>query len=184
MKTNLFNSSLLATRIIVVNLLRYSFEKPVNESKAFEDVGLVPDNMHYDKNKPYNGSLRYFMSNDFLLDVKDTRDGSKLVQDNGYCNQIDVDGDGVNDLFCSYLEVWNATNGKNRSHFSFIPPDTNVSLQQAECCEQGECWKGTDCVGERSIYSIDKEGNVSTWICSNGKWRGDAHLKWKWNYTM
>jgi hypothetical protein len=117
-----------------------------------------------------DGSLIYLSSakvssNDYLLNIKDSRDGSDIINENyKYCEAINVTG-AYKDFYCGYDEKWHyifdeeTQRRVHRESFNFKTiawadearnGDLGIlvpkSVQVAGCCFKDQCWDGKQCI--------------------------------------
>lgn len=128
-------------------------------------------------NEIFYDNLRIYSSNDYLLTLNDKPNPGEnwpnkgqLIADKTYCEGFDLNSDGTDDFFCSYLEKWEETFGQNRTTLSTIPwvPDDS-STQMAECCSEDSCWNGTVCVWNQKYYP-DSKSYPGEYRCIDGVW--------------
>ena len=164
---------------------------------AINHVGKIPSGITCpvsrtdDTNKPYQGSMdgvqldKYGFTgngNDFLSGLTDSHTGEVLINDSDYCTIFNfTDG---SSYFCSYNETWVEQTNEKRSHLSFIPW-VNTSLKQAECCQETQCWNGTECI-DSVLDTLDPSPNKimnargDGFICKDGDWEW-AYEKTNWD---
>ena len=101
-------------------------------------------------------------NNDNLLSLVDKHTGGKLITNHPYCFN-----DPGKNFYCSFTEIWQQTDGADRTHFSFAPI-SNPQLKGG-CCAADECWNGENCVdNQRGDPLAQPIGNNSR--CIDGEW--------------
>ena len=104
--------------------------------------------------------------NDDLLGIPDQHTFAQLITNHDFCFN-----DPDQNYYCSYKEQWLPTNGAERTHFSIAPVD--APQLPAECCAQGECWDGAQCVANQRANPLAQPiGNGSR--CIDGQWTNSA----------
>ena len=151
---------------------------------------LVLETTQEPLNRIFYDNIRIYSSNDLLLTLDDQPNPGgngpnkgQLITDQDYCTGFDIDSDGEEDYYCSYLEKWKESQGLTRNNLNYIawsPQDPNT--QKAECCAADSCWNGTECIPDQShdptspAYPDGGDG----YRCINGEWQ-DSLLKLDWN---
>jgi len=99
-----------------------------------------------------------------ILNLKDFHTQQQLVENVDLCTQDDN-----RQIFCSFNNRWENSNGQDRSHLSTVPAEVNPNPQQtSECCSIDSCWNGQECITNQ------KNDPTSTAIndrrCIDGEW--------------
>lgn len=105
----------------------------------------------------------YNTENDNLLNLLDSNTKKQLIQNQNYCIS-----DQEKNYYCSFKEEWVQTEGKDKSHLSYVPVQS-ASLQAAECCAQTECWDGIKCVENQRAKPLEQSTNG--FRCIDGNWK-------------
>ena len=146
-------------------------------------------------NTIFYDNLRIYSSNDFLLNLQDHPNPGgggdvkgDLITDKTYCTTFDIDYDGTEDYYCSYLEKWKKIENEvfepqlGGHKLSYIPWPVDPNTQIAECCAEDSCWNGIECIPDQSTdpSSLAYPNGGDGYRCINGEWKY-SYLKNDWN---